>query len=440
MIARFFIACALVALPCASAAAVPVVAAGTSTTIRHLSGATIIRASDSAATLVGVQITVATGLNRQTLAQNGLAALTAQTILRTPVTPVGGSAAPLEDAIATLGGSVKFSVGPSDVRFYVQALPSSSSDVLALFARALAAPDMSAATLDSARAALDTRITDAQALPLNVGIDMIDRADASTANTALPNLGTPTSLAQFVSADVRAFYEKYYRRGGVYVSAVGALNSLAPGTLATLALSLPSGSTSVVTVHTAKLDGTSRQLVTHRSIGAPWLIARYAAPPLGSADFGPMLVLTAFLQRTLADVAEVPGVISPTFASSAVGASYTYNRAPASLVLYVNGGVGNPNRAFTTALSVARVLASAKLNGSIEQFKAIALGAFATGTTMLQSRAFLATIFAQQAATPDYQARVTQAIAATTPVDLQRVARKYLTDPTIALVLPRQQN
>lgn len=440
MILRFALALAFALLPCAAAAASAAAPTG-APTLRHVSGATIIRATDSAATLAGVEVTVPAGLNRQALSQNGLAALTAQTILSTPVLTSGETpAAPLHDAIAALGGSVKFSVDANDVRFYVEGLPSSAGAILALFQHALATPSFAPATFGSARTALAARIADAQTVPLNVGIDMIDRSDAQTANTALPTLGTPTSLAQFVPADVRAFFERYYRRGGVYVSAVGDLNSLAPGTLEALAQTLPAGRTTAITVHLAKLDGTSRQLVTHRDIGAPWLIARYPAPQLGSADFGPMLVLTAFLQRTLADVAEVPGVISPTFASNAVGASYTYDRAPASVVLYVNGGVGDPNRAFTTALSVARVLASAKLNGSIEQFKSIALGNFATGATMLESRAFLATIFAQQAATPDYQARVTQAIAATTPADIQRVARKYLADPTIALVLPRQQN
>ena len=48
-------------------------------------GVTIISQPDAAATLVHASFILRAGLDRQTLTQNGLAALTAQTILRTPV-------------------------------------------------------------------------------------------------------------------------------------------------------------------------------------------------------------------------------------------------------------------------------------------------------------------------------------------------------------------
>ena len=43
----------------------------------------------------------------------------------------------------------------------------------------------------------------------------------------------------------------------------------------------------------------------------------------------PMLVLSAFVRRTLTELVQVPGAVSPTFTSSAVGADYSYDRAPA---------------------------------------------------------------------------------------------------------------
>ena len=54
-------------------------------------GATIVRQSDSAASLVGVAFVVRAGLDRQTMKQNGLAALVAQMIVRTPVARSTGS-------------------------------------------------------------------------------------------------------------------------------------------------------------------------------------------------------------------------------------------------------------------------------------------------------------------------------------------------------------
>ena len=408
-------------------------------------GATIVRQSDSAASLVGVAFVVRAGLDRETMKQNGLAALVAQIIVRTPValrqaqgdTP----ALPLEDAVAARGGSIHFTVDSGDVRFYVEALAGDAPAVLDLFRSAIGAPDFSPATVRDARSALLRQIAQSQQVALQVGLDMLNAASSAQANAGLPELGTPASLAQFFSSDARAFYSAYYRRGGATISAAGRLDALSPGALAALAAALPQGTTGPVTVRIATLTGATHEIVAHRDISSPWLIAQYLAPKVNSNDFGPMLVLAAFVRRTLSDIAQVPGVVSPTFASRSVGAVYAYDRAPATLVLYVNGGLnGNPSRAFATALSVVNVLAATRLQGSIEEFKAEAAGDFANDATTLETRAWLAAVFSRESASPDFINRALAAISATTPDDLQRVARTYLGNPTIALVLPRGTN
>jgi predicted Zn-dependent peptidase len=115
-----------------------------------------------------------------------------------------------------------------------------------------------------------------------------------------------------------------------------------------------------------------------------------------------------------------------------------YDRVPSSLVLYVNGClIGSPTRTFETALSVVNVLAGTQLQGSIEEFKAIAAGDFANDATTLESRTWLAAVFAGESSSPDFINRGLASIAATQASDVQRVARTYLASPTIALVLPR---
>lgn len=415
-----------------SAAAVPVAS------VESAGGATIVSQPDSAATLVGIAFVVRAGLDRQTLRENGLAALVAQTIVRTPV---GSGGMPLEEAIAARGGSIRFTVDPSDVRFYIEALAADAPAVLDLFRSAVAAPDFSPATVREARSTLVRQIAQTQQIALQVGLDMLNAASSSQANAGLPELGTPNSLAQVFSGDARSFYQRYYKRGGVLVSAAGRLDALPSGALAALASALPDGTTAPVTVRTPALSGATHEIVAHRDIASPWLIAQYPAPKVDSRDFGPMLVLAAFIRRTLSDIAQVPGVVSPTFASRSVGAVYAYDRAPSNLVLYVNGGLnGNPSRAFATALSVVNVLAATRLQGSIEEFKAEAAGDFANGATTLETRTWLAAVFSRESSSPDFINRALQAIAATTPDDIQRVARTYLGNPMIALVLPRGTN
>jgi predicted Zn-dependent peptidase len=403
-----------------------------------MGGVTVVQQNDAAASLVGVSFLVRAGLDRQTMKQSGLAALTAETILRTPVVNGTAPGIPLETAIAAAGGSVHFSVDPGDVRFYVEALAGDAPQVLGLFRAALATPDFSPATVRDARAELVKRIAESQDIALQVGLDMLSGASAQQANAGLPSLGSSATLAQIAPADVAAFYKTYYRSGGAILSAAGHLDSIDAALLGNLAAALPAGSTSPVAVQVAELHGTSRELVTHRDISSPWLIAEYPAPSIDSKDFGPMLVLASFLGRTLSGMADVPGAVLPTFESRSVGALYSYDRQPPRLVLYVNGGIGNPSRTFAAALSVVNILAQTKLQGSIDDFKAAAAGDFATGATTLESRAWLASVFAQENASPDFLARAIKAIGDTTPADVQRVARTYLGNPTIALVLPRE--
>lgn len=430
------LALALALAPCVSRAAIAP-APVPPPTVENVDGTTIVRQSDTAAALVGVTLVVRAGLDRQTMKQNGLAALVAQTILQTPVT----NAVALQDAVAARGGSIRFTVDPIDVRFYVEALASDAPAVLDLFRTALASPDFSPGTVRAARTELVRQIAQSQLIALQVGLDMLNAASSVQGNTGLPELGTPASLAQFFSGDARSFYRAYYRRGGALVSAAGRLDALSPGALAALADALPSGTTAPVAVHVATLNGSTHEIVAHRDISSPWLIAQYPAPKVDSRDFGPMLVLAAFVRRTLSDIAQVPGVVTPTFASRSVGAVYDYDRSPPTLVLYVNGGlIGNPSRAFATALSVVGVLAATRLQGSIEEFKAEAAGDFASDATTLETRAWLAAVFSRDSASPDFINRALAAIATTTPDDVQRVARTYLGNPTIALVLPRGTN
>ncbi len=415
-------------------ALLPLGAQAASPTMARTGGMTILTQPDAAAPLLHVEFILRAGLDRQTLAQNGLAALTAQTVLRTRVDGVA-----LEDAIAARGGSIQASIDSGDVRFAIESIPAAAPAVMALAQRAFANPAFDVATVNDARATVVKKIAANEQEALQVGLDMLNSTNAKSANAGFPSLGIPALLAQFGTGDVRGFFGKYYRQGGAYVSAVGRTDAIAPGAFAALAQSLPAGDTAAVHVGLPKLEGTSHELIAHRDIPAPWLVAQYPAPAIDSKDFGPMLVLSAFMQRTLSDIAEVPGVVSPTFASHAVGSLYQYDRTPANLTLYVNGGIGNPNRAFATALSIASILAATKLQGSIDEFKALAAGDFVNGATSLETRAWLAVLFAENGSSPDYLKRTLAAIDGTSGADLQRVARTYLGNPTIALVLPRDK-
>jgi predicted Zn-dependent peptidase len=400
--------------------------------------ATIVEQSDAQSALVGTELFIQAGLDRQKPAQNGLAALVAEAVLGTPVGTASATRVPLRDAVAAAGGSIAYNVDGRDVRFYLEGLKAGyASTLLPLLRDALAKPDFSEAALARGRANLETKIAQNQRVALTVGIEMLNRTFYQDSGAGLPEYGMPATLVNQMPQDAQAFYAANYRRDRAVVSAVGDLRTVDVTAFRSLLDALPAGSSQAFTERTARLQGTSRELVTHRDISAPWLVAQYPAPALGSADFGPMLVLTAFIQRTLADVSELPTVATKSFVDQGVGALYNFDAQPANVIVYVDGGLGDPTHTFSTALTVVNVLGSSKLQGSIDDMKASAAGAFVNGATTLEDRAWLAGVFATQSTSPDYLNRAVGAIGKTSIADLQRVARKYFGTPTIALVLPR---
>ncbi|HET9095368.1 MAG TPA: insulinase family protein [Candidatus Baltobacteraceae bacterium] len=397
-------------------------------------GVSVVQQPDPSADLVGTEIVLQAGLDRQTAKQNGLAALVAQSILQTPVQ--GGK--PLEDAIAANGGSISYVVDPRSVRFYVEGLNGSYAALLTLFHTALTKPDFSARTIAAARTALEGKIVRSARMPLDVGIDMLNRAFYRD-SAGMPPYGLPATLAGFAPSDAQAFYQQHYRRGDAVISAVGNLASVAGNPFGGLVDGLPAGTSPQAGVRMAKLPSSTRELLARRDISVPWLVAQYPAPDIMSKDFGAMLILTSFMQRTLGEVSEVPTIATKSAAQRGVGAYYNFDARPANVILYVDGGLGDPTRTFATALTVVNVLGHAKLGGNLSDMKSYAVGRLLQDTTTLQDRAWFAAVYAAHGVTGDYFAHAIKAINATTAADLQRVAGRYLGAPTIALVLPRAQ-
>lgn len=394
----------------------------------------VIEQPDPAANLTGTSLVLQAGLDRQGANENGLAALVAESILRTPVQ--GGES--LEDAIAAQGGEITYAVEPRDVRFYLDGISSNYAALLQLFAGALASPDFSASTLGSARQVLDAKIAQAERSPLTVGIDMLNRAFYPD-SAGMPRYGLPATLAVLGTSDAQAFYREHYRRGDAILSAAGNLDTVPSAAFSAVANALPAGKSAPVAVATPNPPSNTRELLARRDISVPWLVAQYPAPEVDSKDFGAMLILTAFMQRTLADVSEVPTIATRSPLQRGVGAYYNFDARPANVVIYVDGGLGDPTRTFATALTVVNVLGHAKLGGNLNELKAYAAGRFLQDTTTLQDRAWLAAVAASRGISGDFVQHALKEINGARATDVQRVAARYFGSPTIALVLPRMQ-
>ncbi len=385
---------------------------------------------DASAQLVGLQLSLDAGLDRQTDRQNGLAALTAETVL---ATPVGGVA--LRDAVAARGASITATVGTQYARFYLEGSPEAVAAAAELTAHALAGPDISNRTLAVARAVLRARIADNETNPVAVGIAML-RESYYEGGAGLGTSGTLATLANLGPDDVRAFIAATYRRAGATVTAVGRVTPEVTSAGSELVAALGAGALARIDPSVRPISENPKRIVTQRDIGVPYVVLGFAAPDLGSKDFAAMLVLRSLIS----DVFDRQSATTLPVYSRGVGALYNYDVKPASFDVYINGGQIDPSQGLGSVDAVLRGIATKPLTDVLlKRYRSSAHGEWVTEAVSLEDRAGELGTFLELGVGPDYGATVLSAIDGVTGADVQRVAKTYLSKYTLALVTPRDR-
>jgi predicted Zn-dependent peptidase len=385
--------------------------------------------SDAGAQLSGVQVSVNAGLDRQPANASGVAALTAECVVRTPIDGVA-----LRDAVGAAGGSVQYTVDGRATRYYLEGRPAAMPALLALFGRALATPDFSPGTVAAARTSLGLRAKDVETSALSAGIEMFRRAYYAT-GAGLPALGSEATLATLAADDVSAFFRSGYRRGGVIASAVGRPAPNLDGALRSLLDTLPDGTPAAIAGRANPIAATPPRIVARRDVAAPFVVVGFGAPEPGSADFGTMLVV----QSLLANAFERDSTTSLGLRDRSVGAFYLYDGSPAGLVVYVNGNRVDPSLGLRAVVLLSESLAKHPLaTATLNRIKVQAEGAFVTDSVSLADRAYLLGTFGALGTGTDPVNAALGSIERTTAADVQRVAKRYLQRYIVALVLPRQ--
>jgi len=403
-------------------------AAPAQTTALDAGAAKLFTQSDDAALLAGIELFVNAGLDRETSAQNGLSALTAQSIALAPVNGV-----PLRDAIAARGGSLTYAVGPQYARFYLEAPPALIGGLATLLCKVLAAPTITPATLDAARAAIAARIADDENNPIAVGVAML-RQSYYDGGAGLPTNGTTATLANFGTADVKGFVAAHYRRSNAIVTAVGHVTPAVTSAARALSAALADGSDTPVVTTSRTFAATPKRIVAQRDIGVPYILLGFAAPSIGDKDFAAMLVLRSLLS----DVFDRQSATTlPSYART-VGVLYNYDAKPASLALYINGQQVEPTAGLSSVDEVIKDIAEKPLTPPLlKRYRSIAHGAWQTEAVSLADQAWSISTFVEQGVGPDYAQTALQAIDAVSAADVMRVAAQYLQKFTVAFIVPR---
>ncbi len=392
-------------------------------------GATLYVETDDGAALGGLEVFVPAGTDHETASQNGVAALVAECVLRTPVDGIA-----LRDAVSDAGGSVEYAIDGRATRYYLEGRAAQMPAITALLGRALGAPDFSAVTVNAARVAVSARAGDTDASALSTAIQMFRHAYYAT-GAGLPALGTPTPLAGLDQEELSRFYAATYRRGGLVASAAGEGGPALADALRALVAALPAGSVVPVVPKANSISEKTPRIVARRDVGAPYVVVGFAAPNPGAADFGSMLILESLLSRAF----ERTSATSLGLRERSVGAMYLFDGAPASLVVYVNGTLADPSTALREVIVVARSLAAQPLGAAtLRRFKTAAEGSFVTDAVSLSDRAYELGAFGSMGPGADPLNATLAAVERASASDVQRAAKRYLQRYIVALVLPRE--
>ncbi len=387
--------------------------------------------NDTGAQLVGIQLVVSAGTVRQTAAQNGLAALTAQTLL---FTKIGGTR--LTERIAAAGGSVDFTVDPGVVRFALEVLPSALPSVSADLAHAIAAPDTSPETVAAARTALDAKIDANQANPVTVGVEML-RSSYYRGTAGAPQYGTRASLAALGPDDVAAFFAAHYLRDDAFAAATGQVDDAANAAVNAVIAAFPAGSEAPAVLSAQAFGAQPKRLVTQREIGVPFALVGFAAPAMSDPDFGGMLVLRALLD----DIAARQSTTTPAPFQRGINVVYAYDVKPATFTVAINGSELDPNAGLTVLAAIVKTALTKPLAADvIKRYKETARGQWALEALTLTDRAWQIGAAVNEGADPATAQTVAAEIDRVTAADLQALVKRYLQHYTVALILPRRRS
>lgn len=392
-----------------------------------LGAAKLYEQRDVGALLVGMEFVVGAGTARQTPAQSGLAALSAQSLLLTMQ-----DGATLTDRITAAGGSIDYIVDPDVTRFSIEATPEAMPAIASAFAAALRAP-VTPAAVAAARKTLDERIDERERNPIIVGLEML-RGSYYQGSAGSPILGTSSSLTTLGPTDVAGFIADHYRSGNAFATATGQVDDATIAAARTVIAALPSGSEAAAPVVTKPFAAETKRLITHRDLGVPFVLVGFAAPAMNEKDFAAMLVLRAL----------IGGLGSRSSSSTlapferGINVVYTYDVKPSSFTVAINGSQIDPAAGLTLMQSILKDVVAKPLDADVvSRFRDTAHGQWALEALSLTDRAWQLGAGVAVGGDPGTAQRVADAILQVTPADVQRMAKTYLQHYTVALVLPR---
>jgi predicted Zn-dependent peptidase len=391
--------------------------------------------------LVGVSVVVGAGPRVEEAGQAGISILVREVMLRGTARRSGDQVA---DALDSLGASLRALTGPDHTEWTLLVPAENLTPALELLAELLTQPRFAPEDVEAQRRVSLVRLRQQQDQPQSRAVELVASQLYRWHPYRNPLLGTPETLGRLSRDDLVRYHRTFYTAPNVVVSVAGEVP--APVAVAKVQRAFKDLPATPLPTRVRLLDVQERALAERPSSrrdvrevkdsASSWIAVGYLTVGVGHPDWPALRVAAAVLgggmaSRLFQAVREREGL------AYAVGASLPASRGPAALTLTAGVHPANADRALVAML---RELDDVRSRGPAEEEVARArtrvAGLHLLDHEDLRRRAFYPAWYELLGVGHRFDTRLVELASRVTPADVQRVARRYLEHPVVAVVGP----
>ncbi|HUM15926.1 MAG TPA: pitrilysin family protein [Candidatus Nitrosotalea sp.] len=396
-------------------------------------GVTILVRENPATPVVAVSLFVRVGSRWETEEDAGITHLLQQVMLKGTTTR---SALQIAEAAEGLGGGVSASADMDFSEIRATALARNWKMMLELVADVALRPTLPASEIDGERRAMLTALRSRQDQPFPLAMDTILGRVYGNHPYGRPVLGRAAALERINRDTLLTHYQRFYRAPRMILAVSGDITVREVVAEATrLFGDAPAGAGEPDPALPTAAARADRTVLVKPAAQAQVLVA-FLAPPTSHPDYAAVKVLATALGggmagRLFTEVRDKQGLAYST------GGSYPSRLGPG--VFFTQLGTAPANQARAEAAMLAeldRIRRDPVSSTELARAKAYLLGQFALDRRTNARLAWYDAFFEALGMGPDFADRYARAVEVVTADDVQRVARTYLTTPTIVTLGP----
>jgi len=399
-------------------------------------GLTVLVRENSATPVAAASLFVRMGSRWETEDDAGISHLLQQVLLKGTERR---SALQIAETAEGLGGGISASADLDYSEIRVTALARNWKAMLELIADVALRPTLPADEIDGERRATLTALRSRQDQPFSLAMDTLMSRVYGDHPYGRPVLGRPAALERVDRARLVAHHQRFYRAPRMILAVSGDIDTrLVMAEVGRLFADAPAGLAGTAPTLPAAASRADRTVIARASAQAQ-VLAGFLAPPTSHADYAAVKVLNAALGggmagRLFTEVRDKQGLAYST------GSAYPSREGPGVLFTQLGTAPANQVRAEAAMLGELERIRKEPLSpAELTRAKGYLLGQFALDRRTNARLAWYDSFFEALGVGPGFAERYERAVEAVTVEDVQRVARTYLSAPTVVTLGPAPQ-